>query len=211
MVEIHFKTFSPLAAASSWAVITAQSAPIGVVRLQVVRRGAAIRGALSARWSTCHSSRQAADSAGEWPATTAAPAKAGALTQLLSLCANRFRVVSRLLDPARRRLQGRVRHSRQVRIGRLGQTPKPFTEMTPIAQSFANGAEYHAKPDLQRGNVRRANANDRPTHQTVAVLPATPVVDNHPEKMGKYAPPFDAADLHAILGATRARCRRDKL
>ena len=57
-------------------------------------------GALSVRWSTCHCSRQAADSAGEWPATTAAPAKAGALTQLLSLCANRFHVFHRLLDPA---------------------------------------------------------------------------------------------------------------
>ena len=122
MVEIHFKTFLPLAAASSWAVITAQSAPIGVVRSQVVRRGAAIRGALSARSSTCHSSRQAAGSAGEWPATTAAPAKAGALTRLLSLCANRFRVLHRLLDLALRRLHGRVRHSRQVRfVARLCQ------------------------------------------------------------------------------------------
>jgi hypothetical protein len=103
MVEMHFKTFLPLAAASSGVVITAQSAPIGVVRLQGVRRGAAIRRALSLQRSTCHSSPQAAGSAGEWPATTAAPAKAGALTRLLSVCAHRFRVVHRLLSLAGRR------------------------------------------------------------------------------------------------------------
>src|SRR5882757_5416068 len=103
MVEIHFKTFSPLEAASASVVITARSAPTGVVRSQVVRRGAVIRGVLSVQWSTCHSSPQAADFAGEWPATTAAPAKAGALTRLLSVCAYRFRVVYRLLIPARRR------------------------------------------------------------------------------------------------------------
>src|SRR6476620_12584430 len=104
MVEIHFKTFSPLAAPSSWVVITAQSAPTGVVRSQVVRRGAVIRGVLSVQWSTCHSSSpQTAGSAGEWPATTAAPAKAGALTRLLSVCAHRFRVVHRLQGLGRRR------------------------------------------------------------------------------------------------------------
>ena|ERR1051326_3653320 len=90
MVEIHFKTFSPLAAASLWEVITGQSVPTGVVRSQVVRRGAVIRGVLSVQRSACHSSPQAAGSAGEWPVTTAAPAKVGALTQLLSLCAHRF-------------------------------------------------------------------------------------------------------------------------
>ena len=42
--------------------------------------------------SACHSSPRAAGSAGEWPVTTAAPAKAGASTQLLSLCAHRFRM-----------------------------------------------------------------------------------------------------------------------
>src|SRR5215471_988664 len=89
MVEIHFKTFLPLAAASTWVVITAQSAPIGVVRSRVVRRGAVIRGGLSVQRSACHSSPQTAGSAGEWPATTAAPVKAGASTQLLSLCAHR--------------------------------------------------------------------------------------------------------------------------
>ena len=190
MVEIHFKTFSPLAAASASVVITAQSAPTGVVRSQVVRRGAVIRGVLSVQWSTCHFSRQAAGSDGEWPATTAAPAKAGALTRLRSLCANPFRVSHRLLDVDLRRLQGRVRHSRLVKIvaricqprmlsafhrmgsaaterstdrsrDRVNRTEgvkraktnrrpaiglgrKPFTEMTLIAQSFANGAEYHA-------------------------------------------------------------------
>ena len=46
---------------------------------------------------------QAAGSAGEWPATTAALAKAGASTRLRSVCAYRFRVVHRLLIPARRR------------------------------------------------------------------------------------------------------------
>ena len=180
MAEIHFKTFSPLAAASASVVITAQSAPTGVARSQVVRRGAVIRGVLSVQWFTCHSSPQAAGSDGEWPATTVAPAKAGALTQLLSLCANRFHVFHRLLDLDRRWLQGQLHDSRRVRIvarfchpegrGRTApyrpngrpsqQVPRarlslvnilqgtwcgtPFTEMTPNAQSFANGAEYHA-------------------------------------------------------------------
>ncbi len=116
MVEIHFKTFSPLAAASALVVITAQSAQTGVVRSQVVRRGAVIRGGLSVQWSTCHSSPQAAGSAGEWPATTAAPAKAGALTRLLSVCAHLVRVSHRLLHLDRRRLQGQLHHSRRVRI-----------------------------------------------------------------------------------------------
>src|SRR5882762_10734535 len=114
MVEIHFKTFSPLAAASASVVITAQSAPTGVVRSQVVRRGAVIRGVLSVQWSTCQSSPQAAGSAGEWPATTAAPAKAGALTRLLSVCANLFRVSHRLLHLDRRRPHARCRPHRQV-------------------------------------------------------------------------------------------------
>ena len=57
---------------------------------------------------------QAAGSAGEWPATTAAPAKAGALTRLLSLCANRFRVVRRLLVLARRRHHAPCRPRRQA-------------------------------------------------------------------------------------------------
>jgi hypothetical protein len=114
MVEIHFKTFLPLAAASSWVVTTAQSARTEVVRSQVVRRGAVIRGALSAQRSACHSSPQAAGSGGEWPATTAAPAKAGALTQLLSLCANPFRVSQGLLIPARRRHHAPSRPPRQA-------------------------------------------------------------------------------------------------
>ena len=152
MVEIHFKTFSPLAAASAPAVITAQSAPVGEVPSPVVRRGAAIRAVSFVPWSTSHSSRQAAGSAGEWPATTAAPAKAGASTQLLSLCAHPFRVVQhRLLRLALRRRHvpfrprrqvltlrqplhrylARARDSRQVRIvRRLGQcrTLSRFTE-----------------------------------------------------------------------------------
>jgi len=114
MVEIHFKTFSPLAAASASVVITAQSAPTGVVRSQVVRRGAVIRGVLSVQWSTCHSSPQAAGSAGEWPATTAAPVKAGALTRLLSLCAHLGRVSHRRLHPDRRRPHARRRPHRGV-------------------------------------------------------------------------------------------------
>src|SRR5262249_50445334 len=69
------------------------SAPTEVVRSQVVRRGAVIRAVLFVQKSVCHSSPKAAGSAGEWPATTAAPAKAGVSTQLLSLCAYRFRVV----------------------------------------------------------------------------------------------------------------------
>ena len=116
MVEIHFKTFSPLAAASASVVITAQSAPTEVVRSQVVRRGAVIRGVLSVQWSTSHSSPQAAGSAGEWPATTAAPAKVGALTRSLSVCAHLFRVSHRLLHLDRRRLQGQTHHSRRLRI-----------------------------------------------------------------------------------------------
>ena len=103
MVGIHFKTFSTLAAASAWVAITAQSAPTGVVRSQVVRHGAVIRGALSVQSSTCHSSPRAAGSAGEWPATTAALAKAGASTQLLSLTAHRLRVFHRLLHLGQRR------------------------------------------------------------------------------------------------------------
>src|SRR4029077_4013222 len=114
MVEIHFKTFLLWAEASSWVVITAQSAPIGVVRSQVARHGAVIRGVLSVQRSACHSSPQAAGSAGEWPATTAAPAKAGVSTQLLSLCAHRFRVVHRLLTLARRRPHARCRPHRQA-------------------------------------------------------------------------------------------------
>src|SRR4051812_22913581 len=116
MVEIRFKTFSLLAAASASVVTTAQSALTGVVRSQVVRRGAVIRGVLSVQWSTCHCSHQEAGSAGEWPATTAAPAKAGTLTQLLSVCVHRLRVVHRLLDRGRRRRQGQLHHSRRVRI-----------------------------------------------------------------------------------------------
>src|SRR3954471_8757489 len=119
MVEIHFKTFSPLAAASASVVITAQSALTGVVQSQVVRRGAVIRGVLSVQWSTCHSSPQAADFAGEWPATTAAPAKAGALTRLLSVCAYRFRVVQGLLSLGRRRRHVPFRPLRQAH------TPRP--------------------------------------------------------------------------------------
>ena len=57
---------------------------------------------------------RAAGSAGEWPATTAAPAKAGALTQLLSLCACRLGVVCRLLIPARRRHHAPSRPRRQA-------------------------------------------------------------------------------------------------
>ena len=102
MVEIHFKTFSPLAAASAPVVITAQSAPIGVVRSPVVRRGAAIRAVSFVPWSTSHSSRQAAGSVGEWPATIAAPAKAGASTLSRSLYAHLCRGVHRLLTLAQR-------------------------------------------------------------------------------------------------------------
>jgi hypothetical protein len=113
MVEIHFKTFSPLAAASASVVITAQSAPTGVVRSQVVKRGAVIRGVLSVQWSPCHSSPRAADSVGEWSATTAAPVKAGALTRLKSVFAYGFRVVYRLLIPARRQHHAPSRLHRQ--------------------------------------------------------------------------------------------------
>ena len=147
MVEIHFKTFLPWAAASSWAVITAQSAPIGAVRSQVVRRGAAIRGALSAHWSTCHCSRQAAGSAGEWPATTAAPAKAGALTQLLSLCANPFRVSHRLLDLALRRHHApAVRAAKPSRYARVysGTSPKPVTAQ------YAEGRRFTERSTIIR-------------------------------------------------------------
>ena len=122
MVEIHFKTFSPLAAPSSPVVITAQSAPTEVVRSQVVRRGAVIRGGLSVQRSACHSSPQAAGSAGEWPATTAAPAKAGASTQLLSLCAHLFRPVRhRLFRLAlrRRHVPSRPHHPARTLLRRL--------------------------------------------------------------------------------------------
>lgn len=121
MAEILFKIFSPLAAASVWVVITAQSAPTGVVRSQVVRHGAVIRRVLSVQESPCHSCPRAAGSAGEWPATTAAPAKAGASTQLSSFCAHRFRSVHRrLLIPVRRRHQGRdLRSAKSSRYARV--------------------------------------------------------------------------------------------
>lgn len=103
MVEIRFKIFLSRAAASLLAVTTARSAPIGAVRLQVVKRGAAIRKASSRPWSTCHTFPQAAGSAGGWPAITVAPVKAGALTRLISVGANRFHVSHRLLDLVSRR------------------------------------------------------------------------------------------------------------
>ena len=114
MVETRFKTFWPLAAASSWRAIIVQSALIGAVRLAIARRGAAIRKASSRLWSTCHSFRQAADSAGEWPVITLAPAKAGALTRLILLGANRVRVIHRLLDLALRRDHAPCRPHRQA-------------------------------------------------------------------------------------------------
>jgi hypothetical protein len=155
MVEIHFKTFSPLAAASASVVITAQSAPTEVVRSQVVRRGAVIRGVLSAQSSPYHSSPQAAGSAGEWPATTAAPAKAGALTQLLSLCANPFRVSHRLPDLAQRWLQGRVHRSRRVRIVARFCQPR-------MLSSSQNGANESRATwaGRSRGRVSRANKSN---------------------------------------------------
>jgi hypothetical protein len=66
------------------------------------------------RGQPCHSSPQAAGSAGEWPATTAAPVRAGASTQLLSLCAHRFRVVHRLRGFARLQRRAPCRPHRQA-------------------------------------------------------------------------------------------------
>lgn len=168
MAEIHFKTFSPLAAASASVVITAQSAPTGVVRSQVARRGAAIRGVLSVQWSTCHSSPQEVGSAGEWPATTAAPAKAGALTRLLSVCANRFRVSHRLLDLEGRRLQGRVRRSRQISTVALVADASRFIG-TPPYPPFRQARKLHRlyctspEPVIAKQNCR-ASASDAAFH-----------------------------------------------
>ncbi len=92
MVEIHFKIFLPRAAASLSG---------GYNRTISADRGSPIAGRQA--WSGNSEGfittmvnlpllPQAAGSAGEWPAITAAPAKAGALTRLLLLCANRFRV-----------------------------------------------------------------------------------------------------------------------
>ena len=121
MVEIRFKIFLPRAAASLLAVTTARSASIGAVRLQVVRRGAAIRRASLRPWSTCHSFPQAAGFAGGWAAITVAPAKAGALTPSISVGANRFRVVHRLLDLTLRRNHApcRLHHQARTRRPRL--------------------------------------------------------------------------------------------
>ena len=72
----------------------------------------------------------AADSAGEWPATTVAPAKAGVLTRLLSVCANRFRVSHRLLDLALRLHHApAVRATKPSRYARVysGTSPEPVT------------------------------------------------------------------------------------
>ena len=75
-------------------------------------------------------SRQAAGSAGEWPATTVAPAKAGALTRCYHVGAHRFRVIHRLLNLARRRHHApAVRPAKPSRYTRVysGTSPKPVT------------------------------------------------------------------------------------
>ena len=172
MVEIHFKTFLPLAAPSSWVVITAQSAPIGAVRSQVVRRGAVIRGVLSVQWSTCHSFPQAAGSAGEWPATTAAPGKAGVLTRLLSVCAKRFRVSHRPLDLDRRWLQDQHHDSRQVRIVASVSAPNAFgfTEWSRREPSDIDGQV--AKPSEQE-RPSQTRYNKSPTNDFSSFNSAT--------------------------------------
>ncbi len=114
MVEIRSKIFLSRAAALLLAVTTARLAAIGAVRLQVVRRGAATRKALSRPWSICHSFKQAGESAGAWPATTVTSEKAGELTQLISVGANPFRVAHRLLEPTLRQRHAPCRPHRQA-------------------------------------------------------------------------------------------------
>ena len=95
---IHFKNILAVGGSFVMGGYNRTISTDGAVRLQVVRRGAAIRGLYLHAGQPAIAPATAADSAGEWPATTAAPAKAGALTRLLSLCANHFRVRHRLLD-----------------------------------------------------------------------------------------------------------------
>src|SRR5690348_14867096 len=80
--------FLRLAGSSSWVVITALLAPIAVVRLQVVRLGVAIQGALSQLWSGYQSPETTLlKCVGEWPAIPLAQVKAGVsiLSRLLNV------------------------------------------------------------------------------------------------------------------------------
>src|SRR5205823_4902136 len=92
-VEIHSKTSLMPAASSLKAATIARSAPIGEVRLLVVRLGAVTRRALSRRWSPVQVLAMACFGGG-WPVTLAAPAKAGALIRLILCGASRFQAMA---------------------------------------------------------------------------------------------------------------------
>src|SRR5438094_1869286 len=100
------------------AAITEQSALIVAVRLPVVGPGAVTRRASSWRRWTCHTHFILVNFAGEWPATTVAPTKAGALTipifmSAISVERPRRRQLRRYLRPRHLRLQ---LHSRQPKL-----------------------------------------------------------------------------------------------
>ncbi len=134
-VEIHFEILLPLAEASLAEAITAQSAPIAVVRLQVVKLGAATRRVSLRPWSICQSFPQASGCAGGWLAIRVAPMRAGVLTPSILLVAHRLRVRRRHnrlgqrphhvhCRPPRRALTVRprlLRHLARVRDGPMTQ------------------------------------------------------------------------------------------
>ena len=116
-VETRSKIFSTRVGASRSAAITAPSAPIGVIRLQVVRLGAATRKALSRPWSICQSFPRAQGCAGGWPAIRVALAKAGVLTPSILPVAHRFRVKHQ--QPGLALLRFRVLRGRRVTYSRF--------------------------------------------------------------------------------------------
>src|SRR6266487_2201994 len=102
------------------AAITEQSALIAAVRLPVVGPGAVTRRVSSWRRWTCHTHFILVNFAGEWPATTVAPTKAGAwmtrtFTSAISVERPLQRQLRRYLRPPRLRLRPRQRRHLQLR------------------------------------------------------------------------------------------------
>ena len=116
MVEIHFKTFLAPAAASSWAATTARSAPTGAVRLLVVQAWSGNSGGFIAAMVNLPFRRGSLSGcAGEWPAITVAPAKAGALTTVnITLVRTGSVSATDSSDLARRRHHALCRPHRQA-------------------------------------------------------------------------------------------------
>jgi hypothetical protein len=104
MVEIHFKTFLPLAEVLSVEGTIAQSPLIEAVPLPVVRRGAAIQTVLLVPRLICHFFKQRVGFAGGWLLIPVARARAGALTPSRSRGVEALRVRH---DHARHQHQGR--------------------------------------------------------------------------------------------------------